>query len=132
MPRDFPLDQDGFNPFASLIDLEFTAVDEGFSRCTLQIKEQLRNPHDVLSGGILYTMADFGMGAALYPTLDGDELPSTIHLTINYFRPVDTGSVTCETSLINRSRSLAYFESNLYNQEKVVARANGTFFIAKR
>lgn len=131
MPRDFPLDQDGFNPFAALIDLEFIAVDEGFSRCTLEVAEQLKNPHGVLSGGVLYTMADFGMGAALYPTLDEDDLPSTIQLTINYFRPVETGSVTCETTLINRSRSLAYFESKLSN-EKEVARANGTFFIAKR
>lgn len=131
MPKDFPLDQDGFNPFASLIDLEFTAVEEGFSQCELAVKDQLKNPHDVLSGGVLYTMADFGMGAALYPTLDEGDLPSTINLTINYFRPVETGTVTCETNLINRSRSLAYFESNLFT-EKEVARATGTFFISNR
>lgn len=131
MPKDYPLDQEGFNPFAAFIDLEFTAVEEGFSQCELEVKNQLKNPHDVLSGGVLYTMADFGMGAALYPTLDKDDLPSTIDLTINYFRPVETGLVTCETTLINRSRSLAYFESIL-STENDVARATGTFFISKR
>lgn len=130
MPKRFPLNQEGFNPFAELIGLEFTAVEEGYSRCELEVTAQLKNPHDVLSGGVLYTMADFGMGAALYPTLDEDELPSTVDLTINYFRPVEAGSVSCETTLINRSRSLAYFESKL-STENEVAHATGTFFIAK-
>lgn len=130
MPKRFPLNQEGFNPFAELIGLEFTVVKEGYSRCELEVTAQLKNPHDVLSGGVLYTMADFGMGAALYPTLDEDELPSTVDLTINYFRPVEAGSVSCETTLINRSRSLAYFESKL-STENEVAHATGTFFIAK-
>ncbi|MEF8915086.1 PaaI family thioesterase [Natronomonas sp.] len=130
MTREFPLDQEGFNPFAAHIGLTFTAVEGGYSQCELEVTEQLKNPHDVLSGGVLYTMADFGMGAAIYPTLDENELPSTVDVTINYFRPVETGSVTCETALINRSQSLAYFESTLYNEKKV-AHATGTFFIAK-
>lgn len=130
MSKDFPLDQDEFNPFASLIGLEFTDVEEGFSRCELDVTDRLKNPHGVVSGGVLYTMADFGMGAAIYPMLDADAMPSTIDVTINYFRPVEGGSITCETVLVNRSRSLAYFESTLATDTEV-ARASGTFFISE-
>jgi acyl-CoA thioesterase len=131
MPQEFPLDQDGFNPFAALIGIDFTAVDEGYSECELEVTDHLKNPHDVLSGGVLYTMADFGMGAAIYPTLAEGELPSTVDITINYFRPVESGLVTCETSLVNRSESLAYFVSKLFTETEV-ARATGTFYISKR
>lgn len=130
MPKDFPLSQEGFNPFAEFIGLEFTVVEEGYSECELEVTDQLLNPHDVLSGGVLYTMADFGMGAAIYPTLEEDALPATIDITITYFRPVETGPVTCETVLVNRSRSIAYFESTL-STETEVAHATGTFFISK-
>lgn len=130
MSKDFPLAQDDFNPFASLIGLEFTAVEDGYSRCELEVSEELKNPHDVVAGGVLYTMADFGMGAALYPTLETHEVPSTIDVTITYFRPVEAGTVTCETALVNRSRSLAYFESTL-STDRDVARATGTFFISE-
>lgn len=128
MGRDVRLSQEGFNPFAESIGLEFTVVEEGYSQCKLEVTEPLMNPHDVLSGRVLYTMADVGMGTAIYPTLEEDALPSTIEVTINYFRPVDTGPVTCETTLVNRSRSIAYCRSTL-STEREVARATGTFFL---
>lgn len=129
MSKDFPLDQDEFNPFASLLGIEFTDIEAGFSRCELAVTDRLQNPHGVVSGGVLYTMADFGMGAAIYPTLEEAAVPSTVDVTINYFRPVEDGTVTCETTLVNRSQSLAYFESTLATDTEV-ARASGTFFVS--
>lgn len=129
MPREFPLDSKGFNPFGELIGLEFTACADGKSECALAAAGELLNPHGVLHGGVLYSMADTGMGGALYAMLADDELCSTVEIKITYFRPVTAGLLTCGTSVINRSRSLASLESSILNDGNLVAKATGTFFI---
>ena len=74
----------GFHPFAELIGFQFTKASKGYSQCALNVTERLFNPHGVLHGGVLYAMADTGMGGALYPLLDKSELCATIEVKINY------------------------------------------------
>lgn len=115
--------------FSDLVGLEFTDVDPGFSRGTVEVTDELRNPHGVLHGGVLYTMADTGMGAALYPDLAEDEQCATIEVKINYLRPVRSGRVTCETTLLRKGRSVAYLESDLSRDGETVARATGSYSV---
>lgn len=136
MGKEFPLESHGFHPFGSLIGLEFTRVAAGYSRCELTVGDALMNPDGVLHGGVLASMADTGMGAALYTTLENDEACATIEMKINYLRPVAAGVVVCETRLVYRGGSTAYLESSLRvdSQEirtdtQEVARATGTFYL---
>lgn len=58
------------HPFAELIDLRIADERAGFSRLELTVTTDHLNPHRVVHGAVVYAMADTGMGAALYPTLD--------------------------------------------------------------
>ena len=82
MSKKFPLESKGFNPFCELIGLNFTEVKKGYSRCVLKVNDKLLNPHKVLHGGIVYSMADTGMGGALYTCLEPSELCATIEIKI--------------------------------------------------
>jgi acyl-CoA thioesterase len=115
--------------FSRLIGLEMEAMDDGHSRSSLAVTEQLQNPFGVLHGGVLYAMADTGMGAALYPGLEGDERCATIEIKISYMQAVTEGTVTCETDVIKRGRRVAYLESDLTNDGDLVAQATGSFSI---
>jgi len=79
------------HPFAKLIGLVFESVEEGKSLCIIDINENLFNPQNVVHGGVLYSMADTGMGGALYPLLKDDEYCATIEIKISYFKPVLEG-----------------------------------------
>jgi acyl-CoA thioesterase len=119
------------HPFAELIGLE---VDEerraGYSKCTVQIDpERHLNPHRVAHGAVLYALADTGMGAALYPTLEAGEHCATVEIKMNYFRPVTAGTVVCIAELVNRGRTVANLDARLYVGERLVAQANGNFAI---
>ena len=85
------------HPFADLIGLRFEALSAGHSQCALDIGERHRNPNGVAHGAVLYAMADTGMGAALFATLQPGERCATIQITMNYFKPVAAGPVTCTT-----------------------------------
>ena len=115
--------------FSELVGLNFTEMDDGHSRGVVEVTDDLKNPHGVLHGGVLYTMADTGMGAAVYTELGADESCATIEVKINYLQPVKEGEVVCETEIVNEGRSVAYLESELLNDGETVARATGSYSV---
>ncbi len=129
MSKDFPLNEAGFHKFGELIGLKFTELQEGRSRCVLEVNEKLFNPHGVLHGGVVYSMADTGMGAALYSLLDEDELCTTVEVKISYFKALTDGTLVCDTRVINKTRRIAVLESEIRNDQQLTAKASGTFYI---
>ena len=130
MKKQFPQSK-GFHPFGELIGLNFTELRKGFAHCTLDVDDKLFNPHRVLHGGVIYSMADTGMGAALYSLLEKDESCATIELKINYFKPVKSGTLICTTQVIHKGKKIAVLESEVKNDEETVAIAMGTYSIFK-
>jgi len=120
-----------YHPYADLIGLKIEAQENGSSTCSLEAGETLFNPHYVVHGAVLYSLADTGMGAALYPGLNEGEICATIEIKINYYRPVKSGTVTCVSKIINRGKSIANLEAHIYNGSQLAATANGNFSIFK-
>lgn len=118
--------------FTDLIGMEFVEQEAGYSRGRITVTDDLLNPHDVLHGGVAYTMADTGMGAALYPTLGENESCATIEIKISYLKPVTGGTVDCETTGLQRGQTVAYLESEIETDDRVVARASGSYSIFER
>ena len=131
MSKEFPLNKPGFHPFAELIGLKFTSIEGGHSQCILEVNGKLLNPHNVLHGGVIYSMADTGMGTALYTSLDEGEMCATLEIKIVYLAAVPSGTLTCNTRLIQRTKSIAVLESEIENNGKLVAKAMGTYSIFK-
>jgi len=131
MPREFPLESTGFNPFGELIGLNFSQLENGHSRCALQVSDKLLNPNRVLHGGVIYSLADTGMAGALYPDLDEDESCVTVEISIVYLAAVTTGTLTCNTRLVHRSKRIAILQSEVENDGRLVAKALGTYSVIK-
>lgn len=118
-----------FNPFGELIGLKFSECENGRSTCFLEAIGDLHNPNGVLHGGVVYSLVDTGMGGALYTRLGEGESCATVEIKIVYFRPVITGTLTCVTKVIQRTKTLAFMESEVKAGDKAVARAMGTFSV---
>jgi acyl-CoA thioesterase len=129
MGKEMPADMSGFNPFGDLIGLQFVKCEGGQSRCTLEVEQRLLNPHGAVHGGVLYSMADTGMGGAMYTVMEKEELCATIELKIVYFKAVRSGTLVCDTRIISRGRRVAALESEITNDGRLVAKASGTFSV---
>ena len=129
MPKKMPQYVEGFNPFGDLIGLAFTRAEEGCSQCVLEVATKLLNPFRILHGGATYTMADTGMGAALLSCIDADQQCSTIEIKIVYFKSVISGTLTCDTKVIHKSKRIATLESEIKHEGRLVAKALGTWSI---
>ena len=117
------------HPFVEQLGLKFEERSGGYSRCSLAVTPGHHNPHGVVHGAVIFAMADTGMGAALYPTLEAGEICATIEVKINYFKPVVSGVLSCITELVNRGKTVANMESSVYLGEALVAKANGNYAI---
>jgi len=115
--------------FQQLIGLDIYERADGVSRARIAVNPDHMNPHGVVHGGVLYAMADTGMGAALYTRLDEDESCATIELKMVYIAGVREGALECETRLISKGKRVAFLESEVRNGDRLVAKALGTFAI---
>lgn len=131
MSKNSPLNIKGFHPFGDLIGLKFIKLDKGYSQCILDVVDKLLNPHKVVHGGVLYSMADTGMGAAAYTILGQNELCVTIEIKINYFKAVNGGNLTCNTNIVHQGKKIVTLESEILNNGQIVAKAIGTYSIIK-
>ena len=129
MPEYLATQSKGFNPFGDLIGLTFSKLAEGNSQCALDVDGKLLNPHGVLHGGVISSMADTGMGGALYTRLNDGESCATAEIKIAYLRAVTSGTLICDTKVIHRGRRIAFLESEVWNGERLVAKASGTYSI---
>ena len=129
MPKDLPQQSKGENPFGELIGLNFSKSESGFSLCVLEVNEKLLNPFGYLHGGVVYSMADTGMGGALYSCLSEDERCATVEIKIIYIKGVTSGSLKCESKVIHKGNRFATMESEIRNDEQLIAKALGTFAI---
>jgi acyl-CoA thioesterase len=132
MPEKIPKASKPAKGFLELIGLKFINMKKGFCRAEIIITDSLLNPYDTLHGGVIYSMADTGMGGALSTCLEEGERCSTIEIKINYLKSMRSGRLICDTTVIHKRKNIAFLESSVKDQEaQLVATATGTFYIFK-
>jgi len=129
MPKHVPQASDEFNPFGELIGLSFSKLEEGSSQCQLEITDKLLNPYGVVHGGVIYSLADTAMAGALYSTMSEDERCMTIEMKVAYFQSANSGNLHCSAKIVHRGKRLGYLESEVTSEERLIAKASGTFSI---
>jgi len=119
------------NPFAQLIGftLRLGRRGSGTATAALAVRPELLNPNGVVHGGVLFSIADTVMGAALYTTLAPGENCATIEIKIHFLQPVTKGTIRCRTRVVHRGGRIAVLESHLSVGRLEVAQALGTFTI---
>ena len=118
--------------FIHHVGMKVDEVAPGSSRCSLDVQEVHRNGTGVVHGGVLFTLADTAMGAALYQSLGEGEICATIEIKIGYFKPVFDGALVCHATLLNKGKSIASLEATVHSGDQLVSKASGTFSIFRR
>jgi len=119
------------NPFAELVGftLRIGRRGSGTSATAVDVRPGLLNPNGVVHGGVLFTLADTAMGAALHTTLAPGEYCATIEIKIHFLQPVSKGKIRCRTRLVHRGSRIAVLEAHISVGRLQVAQALGTFTI---
>ncbi|MDP6979215.1 MAG: PaaI family thioesterase [Myxococcota bacterium] len=108
------------------------AVVDGESMLELELAPGHMSRADRAHGGVLFSMLDSALGRAVLSHLPEGRGCATVEMKINYFRPVQHGTIIARGRMKEMTKSLAYAEGEITNDEgKVLARASGTFFLTR-
>lgn len=119
--------------FAAKLGAKNWTIKPGYCSCELAVKDKHLNLNRVLHGGVIYSIADTGMGGALAGTLGKNEICATVEMKINYLAGITGGIIKQETRMVHRGKRFAVFISEVRDENKrLLAIATGTFAIMKR
>lgn len=114
------------NPFVQLLGVEIAEVGPDRSLLRLALRPETLNPHGLVHGGALFTLADNAAGCAAstdgrtYVTQAGD---------IHFLRVQAYGAVQAEARVRHRGRSTVLVEVTLTGEEgRLLATASFTYF----
>ncbi|KAF0156507.1 MAG: paaI [Syntrophaceae bacterium] len=119
------------SPFIKLLGLDVLKLESGTCQLSLKIKDNFRNSHKTVHGGVIYSLADIGMGVAVYSTLKKDQEAATIEIKINYLKPAQVTTLVCDAKIIQKGKKIAVLEAEIKYDDILVAKALGTFSIFK-
>lgn len=118
--------------FVHHVGMHIDEASAGHSRCSLAVQDFHINSTGVVHGGVLFTLADTAMGAAVHSSLEDGEICATIEIKIAYFKPVFEGALVCTALLVNKGKSIASLEASIHQEDVLVSKASGTFSIFRR
>ncbi|TKC79919.1 PaaI family thioesterase [Trinickia terrae] len=115
-------------PFSMLLGTELMHIGERDLALSLPIRDELRQQHGFVHGGVISYLADnaltFAGALALGPRV------VTVEYKINYLRPAVNGTLIARAELVYAGRGHAACQCNIFvidgDKEKLVAIAQGT------
>ena len=100
---------------------------DGRIEIAFQPTAAMLNPRGTVQGGFVAAMLDDTMGPALVTMTDGAQVPATVDMHVSFLKPVMPGRVIGHGRVVQRSRSIAFLEAELFDEAgELLARATST------
>lgn len=103
---------------------------DGGAEVRLEITERALNSLGVAHGGVICSLVDHAIGAAVAFALGRGKRAVTAELKVNFLAPVTAGIVTARGRLIREGKRLIVGESDVLDQTgRMIAKGLGTWMI---
>ena len=112
--------------FVALIGAQDPESEDGRARLVVEVDARHLNPAGAVHGGLLATLVDTTMGAAVRSAVD-DESAATSQLTVTYLRPGEPGQLLVTARVSKRGDSLTMCEAEVEQDGRTLVHALATF-----
>lgn len=112
--------------FMSMIGAHSPEAADGQATLTLNVDNRHLNAAGTVHGGLLATLVDATMGAAIRSAVGG-ETPATSQLTLTYLRPGEQGRLIVTAEVRKRGDRLTVCEAEVEQDGKSLVHALATF-----
>ena len=117
--------------FLSMIEAPSpTSAADGRATLKMDADEGHLNAAGTVHGGMLATLVDTTMGAAIQSVAE-DETPATSQLTVTYLRPGKPGPLTVTATVHKRGARLAVCEAEVEQDGQSLVHALATFALTE-
>ena len=101
----------------------------GRLRAEMAIRDELKTPFGTVHGGVVAVLVDHSLGCVLYPLMQRGQWAATTEFKVNYLAPVSGGTLVAEADVLSFTRSTAVVRSEVRNEGRLAAVAQGTLLI---
>lgn len=102
----------------------------GTAECVMEIGEQHMNPHGVAHGGVVSTMQDTAMGAAVSSVIPEGAICATIEMHTRFHGAITAGPLRCEASVTSPGRRIVHAEAKTFGPNgRLVASSTSSFAV---
>ena len=112
--------------FIDLVGAHAPSGQDGEARLEVEVDHRHLNPAGTVHGGMLATLVDTTMGAAVRSAVDG-EVPATSQLSLTYLRPGKPGRLVVTAAVRKRRESITVCEADVAQDGKSLVHALATF-----
>ncbi len=116
--------------FTALVGAGTPTSSDGEARLEVEVGERHLNPAGTVHGGMLATLVDTTMGAAVRSAVD-DEVPATSQLTVTYLRPGKPGLLVVTARVHKRGENLTICEAEVEQDGRSLVHALATFALVE-
>jgi uncharacterized protein (TIGR00369 family) len=112
--------------FAERLGAEVEIADDGSARMTFTARDEHLNQAGTLHGGVLATLVDTAMGAAVRSATGDGDVPATSQLTVTYLRPGKPGELQVSAKVRTRGEHLTVCEADVEQDDRSLVHAVAT------
>ncbi|MFM8601911.1 MAG: PaaI family thioesterase [Actinomycetota bacterium] len=117
-------------PLGRFVGMSVECTEPGTATARAAAGPEHHNPHGFVHGGVVFTLVDTSMGAAVMSMLPEGQRCSTIECQVRFLRPVTLADLTCVTTVVKPGRRVFHLESRVTTDDgKVVATGTGSFAV---
>jgi uncharacterized protein (TIGR00369 family) len=122
--------QGGGTPFGRLLGMRCVHRGESLARYEMDVAEDHLNKRGVAHGGVVASLLDTALGAAVVFSLAPEEWTGTLELSVQFREPVRPGLVTAEGRVARRGKRVAFAEGEVRDASGcILASAHGVWTI---
>ncbi|MBV9957143.1 MAG: PaaI family thioesterase [Acidobacteria bacterium] len=116
-------------PFARVLGIELESVERGEAVVRLEIRDELRQNHGIIHGGVTASLIDTAAAFVIMTQLEEGQTTTTVDLTIHYLRPLVRGSATARARIVRGGRRIIIAAVDVYDDAKILAATALTTYI---
>ncbi len=114
------------DPFIRFLGISVDAIEKGYSRCSVVIKDEMLNFNGALHGGLIFSLADVAFSIAS----NSDHLPSfALDVSGSFLKTAQVGDkVVAEAKMIHTTKRTGLYRMEVFKGNELIATFNGTVF----
>lgn len=118
--------------FITFVGATAPEAGDGEARLEVEVDERHLNPAGTVHGGMLATLVDTTMGAAVRSAAGEDDVPATSQLSVTYLRPGQPGRLVVTARVAKQGENITVCEADVEQDGEAVAHAVATFALLHR
>lgn len=104
-------------PYARLMGFKLGAVEPGRATLTLEVRPELKQNRGVVHGGAIASLIDTATAFAILTTLAEGEQATTVDLTINYLKPLISGTAAATGRILRAGARIIVVAADVVDAE---------------